>query len=710
MEYSEFKSKFHIILNEQQETAVQKVQGPVLLLAVPGSGKTTVLITRLGYLVYCRSVRPEEILTMTYTVAATRDMRERFCSVFGEEYRDRLEFRTINGVSSRIIQYYERAKERKAFRLEERSAEISHLLGDIYRAQTSEIPTESDIKNIQTQITYIKNMRLTVKEIDQMKSGGDYEIAPIYHEYCRVMRETKRMDYDDQMVYAYSILKRYPDILDYFQRKYRYLCVDEAQDTSKIQHLLIRQLSGSQPNLFMVGDEDQSIYGFRAAYPQALMEFSHVYPEASVLLMETNYRSTPQIVQAADRFILQNKNRYPKNMKASRKSGQPVRQILVYDRKAQYRYLAKFAQNCDRETAVLFRDNDSALPIIDLLDRQGIPYRCRQADSTFFTSRIVRDITDFIRFAADPADSELFLRLYYKFNAGITKAQAQAAVRLAAARHSTVLEELLSLDLSRWSRPKVKALQSHFSHLAGRPAEQAVYCVVNYMGYGDYLDQREADRRKIPILETIAAQVQTPAQLLERLNELRKLVKSGASDPKSPIVLSTIHSSKGLEYDRVVLADVIDGILPQSDPDAEDVDAADLLEEERRLFYVALTRAKNEAALVRFRKEDLKSSFAEFLFPPQSCGTALPSASANYHANSRMTASSFDRYSSGPRENLTAAAKEYFINTRIRHKVFGNGVIIARSGDVATIRFGDGSVKQIDLITALRVKAISILL
>jgi DNA helicase-2/ATP-dependent DNA helicase PcrA len=162
-------------------------------------------------------------------------------------------------------------------------------------------------------------MRLTVKEIDQMKSGSDYEIAPIYHEYCRVMRETKRMDYDDQMVYAYSILKRHPDILDYFQRKYRYLCVDEAQDTSKIQHLLIRQLSGSQPNLFMVGDEDQSIYGFRAAYPQALMEFSHVYPEASVLLMETNYRSTPQIVQAADRFILQNKNRYPKNMKASGK-------------------------------------------------------------------------------------------------------------------------------------------------------------------------------------------------------------------------------------------------------------------------------------------------------------------------------------------------------------------------------------------------------
>ncbi len=691
-------------MNEQQETAVKKVQGPVLLLAVPGSGKTTVLVTRLGYLIYCCGVRPEEILTMTYTVAATRDMRERFCSVFGEEFRNRLEFRTINGVSARIILQYEKATGHKAFRLEENSREISQLLNSIYRAQTSEIPTESDIKNIQTQITYIKNMLLTDEEIGRIKSDSNYEIAPIYREYCRTMRQAKRMDYDDQMVYASQILRKCQDILKRFQSRYRFFCVDEAQDTSKIQHLLIRQLSGSHPNLFMVGDEDQSIYGFRAAYPQALMEFSHVYPEASVLLMETNYRSTPQIVKAADRFILQNKNRYPKNMKANRKDGQPVRQILVSDRKAQYRYLAKYAKNCTRETAVLFRDNDSALPVIDLLDRQGTPYRCRQVDSTFFTSRIVRDITDFIRFASDPANGGLFLKLYYKCNAGISKAQAEAAVRLAATRRSTVLEELLSLDLSRWCCQKVKALQSHFSRLADRPAEQAIYCIVNDMGYGDYLDQRKADRRKIPILEAIAAQVQTPARLLERLHEIQELVKSGASDPKALIILSTIHSSKGLEYDRVILTDVIDGILPEVDPDPKDEDTADALEEERRLFYVALTRAKNEAALIRFRKEDLRSSFAEFLFPPQ------PTASASTHANSRAPMPPINRYfSPSRREGLTAAAKEYFVNTRIRHKTFGNGVIIKRSGDIATIRFDNGTLKKIDLIAALQAKALSIL-
>ena len=703
MDYFEFKSKFHIRLNEQQEAEVQKVQGPVLLLAVLGSGKTTVLVTRLGYLLYCCGVRPEEILTMTYTVAATRDMRKRFCAVFGEEFQNRLEFRTINGVCARIILQYEKVTGHKAFHLEKDKIEISQLLRTIYQEQTSEVSTEKNIKNIKTQITYIKNMLLTDEEIDGIKSGADYEIAPIYHAYCQSMRQTKSMDYDDQMIYASRILRKCPDILKSFQSRYRFFCVDEAQDTSKIQHLLIRQLSGSQPNLFMVGDEDQSIYGFRAAYPQALMNFSHVYPKTSVLLMETNYRSTPQIVQAADRFILQNKNRYQKNMNASRKDGQPVKQILVTDRKAQYRYLAEHAKGCTRETAILFRDNDSALPIIDLLDRQGTPYRCRQVDSTFFTSRVVRDITDFICFASDLSNGELFMKLYYKFNAGISKTQAETAARLAATHRSTVLEELLSLDLSHWSLQKVKALQSHFSRLADRPAEQVVYCIVNYMGYGEYLDQRQADRRKIPIVEAIASQVQTTAQLLTRLKELQQLIMSGVNNPKAFIILSTIHSSKGLEYDRVILTDVIDGILPEVDPNPKDDDTANLLEEERRLFYVALTRAKNEAALIRFQKKDLHSSFAEFLFPPK------PAVSAMSHASIRVSTPFFNRYSSGKREDLAAAAKEYFVNTRIRHKKFGNGVIIKRSDNIAMIRFSDGTVKQIDLIAALQAKALSIL-
>lgn len=396
MNYSEFKTKYAISLNPQQEAAVQAVNGPVLLLAVPGSGKTTTLVTRLGYMVLCRNIPPEQILTMTYTVAATADMRSRFASLFGQALAERLEFRTINGISARIIRYYEYSLGRKAFELVTSERDLITIISEIYRGITREFATESTIKTIRTWITYIKNMQLSDAEIDTLKAD-DIKIGPIYREYCKILRKRRQMDYDDQMVYAYQILRQYPEVLHFFQSKYPYLCVDEAQDTSKIQHQIIRLLSKGSGNLFMVGDEDQSIYGFRAAYPESLLEFDKMHPNAKVLLLEQNYRSTAQIVAAADRFIQRNQSRRQKYMTAVRGSGADIRVIDVKNRLSQYAYLEKVAHSCQTETAVLYRNNDSALPLIDRMDRAGIPYRCRQFDSSFFTHRIVRDITDIIR-------------------------------------------------------------------------------------------------------------------------------------------------------------------------------------------------------------------------------------------------------------------------------------------------------------------------
>ena len=422
MTYSQLKAQYGITLNPQQEAAVQAVDGPVLLLAVPGSGKTTVLVTRLGYMVLCRGIPPERILTMTYTVAATADMRGRCAAIFGQALAEALEFRTINGVSSRIIQYYERSMGRKAFDLVTDERELTALVGELCRNLTGEFATESTVKSIRTWITYIKNMQLPEEEIDKLRAD-DIKIGPVYRAYCQALRQRRKMDYDDQMVYAWQILKQYPEILAYFQKKYPYLCVDEAQDTSKIQHQIIRLLSSG--NLFMVGDEDQSIYGFRAAYPEALLEFDKVHPGAKILLLEQNYRSTAPSVEAANRFIQGNRSRRPKHMIAARGAGPEIRALDVKDRRAQYACLEKMAQNCQVETAVLYRNNDSALPLIDRMSRAGIGYRCRQFDSTFFSHRVVRDITDIIRFAYRPDDGELFLRIYYKLGAGITRSAAE---------------------------------------------------------------------------------------------------------------------------------------------------------------------------------------------------------------------------------------------------------------------------------------------
>ena len=240
------------------------MEGPVLLLAVPGSGKTTVLVTRLGYMLCCCGIAPDQILTMTYTVAATRDMRSRFSSLFGEELVSRMESRTINGVSARIIRAYEQRMGRTAFSLLSSEAEQTALLRVLYFRCKGEYPTDAELKQARTLIAYAKNQMLGKEELDLLWKELDCFPA-LYRAYQQALRNARQMDYDDQMVYAKKILELHEDVRTYFQNRFPYICVDESQDTSRIQHAIIRLLAGKSGNIFMVGDEDQSIYGFRAA-------------------------------------------------------------------------------------------------------------------------------------------------------------------------------------------------------------------------------------------------------------------------------------------------------------------------------------------------------------------------------------------------------------------------------------------------------------
>lgn len=699
MNFSQFKTRFSIPLDPQQETAVQTIDGPVLLLAVPGSGKTTVLVTRLGYMRYVRHIPVESILTMTYTVAAARDMQARFTTLFGEEAAKGLEFRTINGVCSRIIHCYERTCGRTAFRLLEDGGQKSAILGELYRSQSRDFASESTIRSLETAITYAKNQMLKGEELSQLDVEG-IDFPTFYQAYCKVLRERQLMDYDDQMVYALQILRQYPDILRAIQARYRYFCVDEAQDTSKIQHTIIRLLAKQSNNLFMVGDEDQSIYGFRAAYPQALTQFDTVYPYAKVLYMEQNYRSTQQIVAAADKFIQKNQNRRPKHMKATQGSGPAIQEVSLYDRQAQYSYLCKLAEHCTAETAILYRDNDSALPLIDRMDRAGLPYRCRQVESLFFTNRVVRDITDIIRFAQAPLNGELFLSLYYKLGAGISKAVAQEASVWAPREGEPILEYIAGLSApSPWTKRQCRALQTHMNNLLSERADKAVYRIVHFMGYGAYLEERGGDLTKADILEALGTQEPTPGQLLERLEELREVVQSGSTDPMCPFVLSTIHSSKGLEYERVILMDVADGLLPKNLPDQDaSEEELEAYEEERRLFYVGMTRAKRELQIITFRKAGLESTFSQEIFPPKAAAKAHPVTPAPKPLSLSKTDES----------RITALARNYIPGTRLIHKAFGPGTLLNRNGDIAIISFDSGDIKKLAISTALRAKQLQL--
>ena len=691
MEYEAWKATWKAPLNPQQEAAVQAAQGPVLLLAVPGSGKTTVLIHRLGYLIFCLGVAPEQILTVTYTVAATRDMAARFARTFGETWANRLEFRTINGLSARIIQHYERVKGRQAFTLVTEEGRLAALVGELYRKATGEFAAESTVRSLRTAITYCKNRQMTQEEIEAYQVE-DIPFAKLYRQYHAELRRRRWMDYDDQMVYAAQILRQHGDILAYFQDKYRYLCVDEAQDTSRIQHTILKLLAGRRRNLFLVGDEDQSIYGFRAADPGALLRFEEEYPGGRVLFLEKNYRSTATIVAAADRFIRQNQHRRDKHMVAARGPGPAIQPIWVADRVQQYAQLAQWAQDCDRETAVLYRNNDSALPLLDLLDRQGTGCRCRQMEGTFFTHRVVRDVTDFIAFAAHPADGERFFRLYYKMGVGIPKAAAQWAVLQS--RGEGNLMAILSHcpQLTQRSQVLCQALAEQFAQLLDDRGDEAIHRLRHHMGYGDFLSTRGSDPGKLAILEALGRYTPNPSSLVTRLGELRERIRQGNSDPNSPFLLSTIHGSKGLEYQRVILMDVADGVLPLADPplgDHPDPAAVEAYEEERRLFYVAMTRAKEDLFLFRFRRSDLGSTFARDLFPDKT-------------RRLRQAVTPRPKGGGKPAPPPLPDLALFDAGAPVTHRAFGRGEVVSRQGDIATILFQEKGEKKVSLSVALR--------
>ena len=601
----EFIDKYGSQLNTQQVEAVRATEGPVLLLAVPGSGKTTVLVNRLGYMLYVKGIDPSNILTLTYTVAATRDMAERFTALFGEDVSDRLEFRTINGICAKIIAHYGRLIGKSSFELITDEKISGKLLTDIYVKIMKDYPTESDIKAVRTLITYCKNMMLEPKEIKELGENEGIDLLDIYESYNRELKARSLMDYDDQMIYAYRMLNGSKDLLEFYRDKYRYICVDEAQDTSKVQHMIIALLSGDKGNLFMVGDEDQSIYGFRAAYPDALLHFEKEHKGAKVLIMDKNYRSNAKIVETADRFIQKNFSRHEKHMCATREAESDISFISLSTRESQYKYLLEMAKDVKTQTAVLYRDNESVLPLVDLLLREIVPYRIKNADMAFFTHRVVVDAVNILKFCLNPSDPELFMRIYFKFQTFLRKPDAEAMCRIADEKHLGILNAAEYVDINKHVLGNVRALRTHFRNMASESTYKAINRIDRFMGYGDYLRDNNIDDNKLFILKMLSKNEPTIEGFLGRLEELRQILTDGESNYKSKLILSTIHSSKGLEYDTVYLMDVINGVFPSkiiSFKSASPKEKRDY-EEERRIFYVGITRAKDKLCIFKYGDE-----------------------------------------------------------------------------------------------------------
>lgn len=693
MNWQEFEQRFPIQLNTQQKEAVQSVDGPVLLLAVPGSGKTTVLVTRLGYMVYCKGIDPSKILTVTYTVAATKDMAKRFAGYFGNDMAERLEFRTINGICAKIIQYYGKMVGRTAFELVRDEKMTAGMLSKIYQQVQHEFATESDLKNVRTLITYIKNMMLSEEEILKLDEKEEMKISIIYKEYCRQLREHRLMDYDDQMVYAYTMLCKFPQLLEHFQNLYPYICVDEAQDTSKIQHAIIALLASKTENLFMVGDEDQSIYGFRAAYPEALLSFEKNHANARVLLMEDNFRSNASIVEAADRFIQKNTLRHEKHMRATKERMEEIKEISLKSRKAQYSYLMKIADGCTMQTAVLYRDNECVLPLVDLLERNNIPYQMRNAELTFFSHRTVLDVVNIMKLALNPKDTEAFLQVYYKIGTYLRKQEAMRIAEISEEKDLPVLDVAADYQgLSGHVIGCVKSVRTHLQNILQESGDKAVNRISQYMGYREYLNRIGISDSKLEILRMLGAGEESPERLVKRLEELKSIISEKQSDAQCPFILSTMHASKGLEYEHVYLIDVVDGILPEQplqNPKRASKEELQTYEEERRLFYVGVTRARQQLTLFTTNRE---SSFCREILGKtfiQKNSTKAVSTNKIFSQANPYAQNTTSRMKPVTAEEYKKFKEQLGAGVVVKHKKFGDGVVVSMDEEHVQILFGE---------------------
>lgn len=621
LEPKEFLEQYNIFLNPQQLEAIKETEGKMLLLAVPGSGKTTVLISRLGYMIAERKIDSSEILTLTFSKAGVKDLKERFTNFFGSDIT-LPQISTIHSFAYSVIRTCQRMTGRTPFKVLDDRRKI---IRKIYQNTNNSFPTENDISDFEAKLTYCKNLMLRQDEIKELFED-DYKILQNYEKF----KDSNRLlDFDDMLIYAYRLLKRNPELLKRYQKRFKYIQVDEAQDNSKVQHEIIKLLVGKNGNLLMVADEDQTIYSFRGAYPKGILDFSKEFPNSQIIKMETNYRAPFELIEKANNFIILNQERFKKEMRTARKDGiEPVHEFFKTMEERDNFILAS-AKKEGKQTAVLFRNNDSAILLVDLLDRSKISFALKESNPTFFSNALIKDILSFYKFSQDPSNLEEFNRIWFKFNLRLSNYDIQNLKKKH--KRGNIWDSLENLDLNSWSRRYLDDTKDSFKRLAQATPEEFFEILLEELEYSEYLDycisngkKREDSHRKLEILKALAKREKTMKSFFRRLEELRKIM----NNPELPLkkdclTLSTIHSAKGLEFDKVFLIDVVKEVLPSLSNNKDiNIRKRELLEE-IRIFYVAVTRAKKELEILSIGDKNNQpigqevSPFITFYFDPK---------------------------------------------------------------------------------------------
>lgn len=574
-------------ISTQQKTAIEHNEGPALVLAVPGSGKTTVLLNRIVYLNNTFKIKDNQILNLTFSKTQALDMQSRF---FKLNSSLKPKFSTIHAFCYSIIRFY--AKEKKLnFRLIEGSHEFNKyaVVNRISAQNHGKYLSKEDLDTFFTNYSFAKNNLLNY---DYQNNSFFKEIAMEYDSF----KETNHfIDFDDMLTFAYKILLSEEKVLNSVRRFYKYIQLDEGQDASLIQFKILEEIAKPNNNLFIVADDDQSIYAFRGANPQYLLNIQNIYPDISLMYLNINYRSSNDIVRLSDFLIQKNKKRYLKEVKSNSNQNLPITLAKVKNLNVQNNYILNyiFKDIKKGETlGILFRNNINAIPVINLLDENKIHYTKRLNFKSDILNEILLDLIDIIELSIDKNNMDVFKRIYYKLNLYLRKDYVYSIIPDNS--EGVIKTILLDCSLPSYQKDILVDFSNSLNRIRRFNLKGKLEEIFFNTGYLDYL-KRHYENFSIDLVQEILLNL---SENHEDLYEIKTFIENISSKnligpgSENPIYVSTVHQSKGLEYDHVIITDLVDGEFPIYDERVVDS------EEERRLFYVAITRAKKHLTLL----------------------------------------------------------------------------------------------------------------
>lgn len=706
-------------LNPEQKAAVKHTEGPLLIMAGAGSGKTRVLTHRIAYLMMDKEVAPWNILAITFTNKAAREMKDRVAAITGPVAED-IWISTFHSMCVRILRRdIDRIGISRNFSILDSTDQLS-VIKNILKDKNID-PKKFEPRSILGSISSLKNELMTSGDFAKTMNGPyDTVVHEVYKEYEKRLKKNSALDFDDLIMTTIHLFKRVPEVLQFYQRKFQYIHVDEYQDTNRAQYMLVNMLADRFRNLCVVGDSDQSIYGWRGADIANILSFEKDYNDAKVILLEQNYRSTKTILDAANKVIENNFNRKPKNLWTDKTGGRNITYYQGDNEHDEGHYIAGKIREMTAggprkcsDIAILYRTNAQSRVMEEILIKSNIPYNI-VGGIKFYDRKEIKDILAYLRLIANPDDDISMMRIINVPKRGIGASTVDKILHYGAVNDLSMYQALQEVEQIGLS-PRFTNVLREFSELItnwNRMQEflsvtELVEEVIDKTGYRDMLKadkSLEAESRLENIDEFLSVtqdfeKNQDDKSLVAFLTDLAlvadidRLDEDEGDKPKESVVLMTLHSAKGLEFPVVFLMGLEEGVFPHSRALFEESE----MEEERRLAYVGITRAEEELFMTNARMRTLfgrtnMNPVSRFIgeIPEELLESEQKEkeASPSWGRPSRSHAApSFMRQQPGVKKIspvFTSPGSEnadWKVSDKVKHRKWGTGVVVSMKGE-----------------------------